>query len=432
VKKIMTKLMEAMESAYSALVEHIPHFQVVLLHPESRYRSVTVARLINDPERQSYYYALEPDNITLRAFIESMTRQLSTQNAIFGRHLNLIPPTAYGSEDGNFTLILETLARELAELSDREFVLVLDEYDRSDEADDVHWLMEHLVNLLPPQCHLVINSRTMPRLPWLAMIAKRQAVLLLDSTPIEREFYMPRRQGPTDLQVFGLGQSYVMLDGRLIDSWEGHLPRLLFFFALDRPMVTRSEICAAFWPELRLEQAVNVFHVTKRRLHKALDKIVLVHNENFYQVNPELNIYYDINEFVELLVEGRNPATPKPFEIWKKVVSLYKGAFLQGHEDSWVQSRRAAFRAGYLEALSAMAMTFIGREQRELALKLYLQALDEDYSREDIHREVMNLYQQLGRGSEAVAHFNALETRFQQSRQSLSAETISLYKRISA
>jgi len=428
----MTKLMEAMESAYSALVEHIPYFQVVLLHPESRYRSVTVARLINDPESQSYYYALEPDNITLRAFIESMTRKLSTQNAIFGRHLNLIPPTAYSSGDGNFTLILETLARELAELSDREFVLVLDEYDRSDEADDVHWLMEHLVDLLPSHCHLVINSRTMPRLPWLAMIAKRQAALLLDSTPIEREFYMPRCQGPIDLQVFGLGQSYVMLDGRLIDSWEGHLPRLLLFFALDRPMVTRSEICAAFWPELRLEQAVNVFHVTKRRLHKALDKIVLVHNENFYQVNPELNIYYDINEFVELLVEGRNPATPKPFEVWKKVVSLYKGAFLQGHEDSWVQSRRAAFRAGYLEALSAMATTFIGREQRELALKLYLQALDEDYSREDIHREVMSLYQQLGRGSEAVAHFNTLETRFQQSRQSLSAETISLYKRISA
>lgn len=428
----MTKLIEAMESAYSVLLGHIPHFQVVLLHPESRYRSVVVARLINDHDRQSYYYALEPDNITLRAFIESMTRQLSAQNAMFGRYLNLIPPTVYGNEDGVLDLILETLARELAELSDREYVLILDEYDRSDEADDVHWLMEKLVDLLPSHCHLVINSRTMPRLPWLAMIAKRQAVLLLDSTPIEREFYMPRRQVPPDLQVFGLGQSYVMLDGRLIDSWEGHLPRLLLFFALDRPMVTRSEICAAFWPELRLEQAVNVFHVTKRRLHKALNKIALVHNDNFYRVNPQLNIYYDINEFVELLVEGRNPVTPKPFEIWKKVVSLYRGAFLQGHEDAWVLSRRAAFRAGYMEALSAMAMTFINRGQRELALKLYLQALDEDNSREDIHREVMSLYHQLGRGSEAITHFKALEARFQQSKKPLSAETISLYKSISS
>jgi len=428
----MTKLIEAMESAYAALIERIPQFQVVLLHPQSRYRSVTVARLINDNTRLSYYYAMEPDNISLRAFLESLMRQLSTQNPLFGRYLNLIPPKAYDSEGGDFKLILETLVKEIGELSQQEFVLVMDEYDRSDESDDVHLLVENLINLLPAHCHVVINSRTMPRLPWLAMIAKRLAVMLLDSTPIEREFYMPRRQAAVDLQVFSLGQNYVMLDGRLIDSWEGHLPRLLFFFALDRPMVTRSEICAAFWPELRLEQAVNVFHVTKRRLHKALDKLALVHDDNFYRVNPELNIYYDIDEFVELLVQGRNPATPKPFEVWKKVVNLYKGSFLQGHEDAWVQSRRASFRAGYLEALSAMATTFINREQRELALKLYLQALEEDNTREDIHREVMNLYQQLGRGSEAVAHFNEMEVNFQQRKQPLSSETIRLYKSLSA
>ena len=54
-------------------------------------------------------------------------------------------------------------------------------------------------------------------------------------------------------------------------------------------MVTRADICQAFWPELPLDQAVNVFHVTKRRLHKALGFDVLVHEGGHYRVNPALN-----------------------------------------------------------------------------------------------------------------------------------------------
>src|SRR4029077_14782627 len=87
------------------------------------------------------------------------------------------------------------------------------------------------------------------------------------------DFYNNQTESNARVEIFGLGPGTVMLDSEPIDSWEGHLPRLLFFFALDRPVVTRSEICQAFWPELNTDQAVNVFHVTKRRLHKALDPL---------------------------------------------------------------------------------------------------------------------------------------------------------------
>lgn len=426
----MTKLNNVVADAYQNLLKQIASSQVLLLHPDSRYRSVMVAKLINDSSLVTYYYAIEPDNTSLRSLLESMIRQFSSQNPLFGRHLNLLNPKVLDGIGEDFTKLLSTLAQEISELSVDPFILVLDEYDRSDASDDVHMLVEHLVNYLPKHCHLVINSRTMPRLPWLAMIAKHQSVILLDDMAVERDFYMTRRSGTIDLEVHALGQSYVVLGDRLIDTWEGHLPRLLFFFALDRPLVTRSEICTAFWPELRLEQAVNVFHVTKRRLHKALDKMVLVHNDNFYAVNPELNIYYDIADFVETLVQGRNPNNTNPFESWQKVVKLYKGSFLQGHEETWVKTRRAAFRDGYVEALSSMAQHWIVKDQKELAIRLYQQALEEDLEREHIHREVMGLFVDLGRRSEAVAHFRKLEQTFQAQKRPLEAETVAVFQAI--
>ena len=136
----------------------------------------------------------------------------------------------------------------------------------------------------------MISSRSLPRLPWMAMIAQNKAVMLRDTELIGTISTRIRRTAKPALRRRAWPRPRT-LDGQAIDSWEGHLPRLLFFFALERPVVTRSEICDAFWPELNNDQAVNVFHVTKRRLHKALEPLgvdVLIHEDGYYRVNPAL------------------------------------------------------------------------------------------------------------------------------------------------
>jgi DNA-binding SARP family transcriptional activator len=105
---------------------------------------------------------------------------------------------------------------------------------------------------------------------------------------------------------------------------------------------------------------------------------------------------------------------------------------LQGHNDSWIEERRVAFRTGYLEALTAMASSWIEKDRKELALKLYRQALDEDFKSEEIHRGMMQLYAELGRRSEAVAHYQDLEKQFNDAGIKISSETAKLYKKISS
>ncbi len=419
-------LHELIDQSYAAFQQQSAHARVILLHPHSRYRSVLVARLINSPDVTVFYYAMGPDDISIESFLSGITHDIANQYPTFGRHLHMLSPEA----STNVETLLDTFARDLAEISDKDYFLVLDEYDRSDLADDVQMFVEQLVTRLPSNCRLVINSRTLPRLPWVSMVAEGRAVLLNDSRIIRHDFYELPSQGGNNLEVYALGPGYVLLDGKAIDTWEGHLPRLLFFFALDRPVITRSEICEAFWPDLDNDQAVNVFHVTKRRLHKALDMDVLVHDEGYYRVNPALGVDYDVMTFVGHLMDGRDENNSNRMLSWQRAIDMYRGPFLQGHDDKWILNRRHDFQAGYLEALSSMASVRLKEGRPEHALGLYQRALAENNTREDLHREIMKLYTSLGRRSEAAAHYQRLTEELKALKRTPSAETKSLYSEI--
>jgi DNA-binding SARP family transcriptional activator len=399
---------------------------VVLLHPASHYRSVLVAQLMNDPETQVFYYAMGPDDVNVHSFLSGITHDLANQHPTFGRYLNQI----HFEAQGDFEALLDAFVADLHDLSDEPFLLILDEYDRTDSADDLQAFVEQVILRLPANCQMVINSRTLPRLPWVSLIAQKKAVILHDEQVVESNFYDLRKDGATRLEVYALGPGYVLLNGRQIDTWEGHLPRLLFFFALDRPVVTRSEICQAFWPDLDNDQAVNVFHVTKRRLHKALDFDVLVHEGGYYRVNPEVAIYYDVMEFVGALVQGRSPEVGDKAAVWQQAIDLCRGPFLQGHNDKWIVERRADYQKGYLEALSEMARIRLEEGRQENALGLLLRAVGENDRYEPIHRQIMQLYASLGRRSEAAAHYQKLAEQLKADGREPEPETKALYASI--
>ncbi len=416
------------KAAYEAFKGRAENASVVLLHPASRYRSVLVAQLMNDPDTRVFFYAMGPDDVNVRSFLSGIMHDLANQHPTFGRHLNQIQLET--EDELDFEAALDAFIVDLYELSDEPFLLILDEYDRTDSADGIQAFVEQVILRLPQHCQLLINSRTLPRLPWVSLIAQRKAVILHDDQLVASDFYGMRDTGANRLEVFALGPGYVLLNETSISTWEGHLPRLLFFFALDRPVVTRSEICQAFWPDLENDQAVNVFHVTKRRLHKALDFDVLVHDGGYYRVNPQVSIFFDIMTFVGALVRGRSPETEDKAAVWQEAIDLYRGPFLQGHNDKWIVERRADYQKGYLEALSAMAQIRLDEGREEHALQLLQKAVGENDRYEPIHRQIMQLYARLGRRSEAAAHYQKLVEQLSGEGLTPETETQELYATI--
>lgn len=422
-------LQSLVADVYDAFNHYAADAQVVLLHPESRFRSMLVAHLLNETPKPVYYYAMGADDVNLTAFLDGFTHDMATQHPTFGRHLY-----QHWNAPQKTARLIEAFVADLAELSDGPYILILDEFDASSDADDIQVFWERVVQFLPPNCQLIINSRTIPRKPWISLIARRQAVILKDTEIISERFYREPVEDPEAiLNAFALGPGYVQKDSEAIEEWEGHLPRLLLFFVLDRPIVTRSEICNTFWPDLDNDQAVNVFHVTKRRLHKALAFDVLVHRQGYYQVNPTAAVHYDIEEFVTNLIRGRQAATLKDgLKYWQAAVDAYRGPFLQGHTEPWIIERRADFEAGYLEAMTAIAKARLEEGREEQALALLLRAANENDMYEPIHQEIMMLYSRLGRRSEAAAHYQKLIELMKDHGTEPSAETQALYNEIMA
>ncbi len=395
-----------LNSIYDAFQREAQDARIILLHPASRYRTVLVSRLLSDPAIQTFYYAIGTDDVDIKSFVAGLTHDMAEQVPTFGANTNMISLDRLD----DLTLLLEAFSADLNQLSDEPFYLILDEFDRAKIGDDLQSFLEGLIDYMPAHCRIVISSRNLPRFPWMSLITQHKAAMLRDDSVVAQDFY--ENQAKDQARV-----------------------RLLFFFSLDRPVVTRSEICQAFWPELSTEQAVNVFHVTKRRLHKAIESLgvdVLVHEDGSYRVNPALSIHYDVTDFVSALVEARNATGKKKSAAWQHVIDLYPRPFLQGHSEPWILKRRQEYQAGYLEALGEMADQRIVDGRPESALGLLQLALKENNRRQDLHRRVMSLYSDLGRRSETASHYQKLQEILDENDQTLEPETKALYKELMA
>lgn len=417
------------DEVYASFLQHSANARVVLLHASGRYRSVLVSRLLASPDRRAFYYAMSADDVDVPAFLSGLTHDLSEQVPAFGNQVNRL-----GFSNVNFDDLAAALAADLSTLSSEPSLLILDEFDQAEIADDLQIFLEVLIDHLPAQCQLVFNSRSLPRLPWIALIAQKKAVMLRDAELVTKNFYEPAADADNRIKVYGLGPGHVVLDGKLIDTWEGHLPRLLLFFSLDRPMVTRSEICHAFWTDMNTDQAVNVFHVTKRRLHKALEAIgpdILVHEGGYYRVNPMINIQYDIIDFVMALIEGRTASDNKTKQAaWQRAIELYQHPFLQGHHEAWITHRRDEYQTGYIEALSELAYIRHSDKRPEQALALLQRAAADDPTRQSVHRDIMRLYAELNRRSETAGHFQKISADLHNRGLAVEPETARLYNEL--
>ena len=136
------------------------HASLVLLHPRSRYRSLLVAHLLNSKDSKVFYYAFGPDDLNLQSFITGLIHDLSYQYPMFGRHINIIPQSRGDDPEA----LIDAMLMELNDLANgQEIVFVLDEYDRSDTADDIQQFIERLISRLPLGIRFVINGRTLDR-----------------------------------------------------------------------------------------------------------------------------------------------------------------------------------------------------------------------------------------------------------------------------
>jgi DNA-binding SARP family transcriptional activator len=217
------------------------------------------------------------------------------------------------------------------------------------------------------------------------------------------------------LEVRALGTGRILLNGQSVDNWDGVLPRSLFFYLIDRGMMTRSEIFETFWPSLSTREATNVFHVTKRKISEVLGMDLTVYWSGFYRIAPEIKLSYDAAVFSEMIQDSAVASTDDARRLLERAISLYRCDFLTSVEMEWVTKRRKEMLESYGEALISLAKIDERAGEAPRALGLYLRASITNPQREDLARSIMALYRELGKHQDALLTYQRLEGELERS-----------------
>ncbi len=217
------------------------------------------------------------------------------------------------------------------------------------------------------------------------------------------------------LEVYALGTGRVLRDGQPVDTWDGLLPRQLFFFLVDRGMTTRSDIFETFWPNLSVREATNVFHVTKRKISEVLGVDLTVYWSGFYHISETIELSYDVVQFSELVQSSVIAPTDEAVKLLDSAVHLYRDQFLMSLDMPWIERRRQELHQTYSEALISLARILEKRDQKHEALGLYLQAAATNRQREDVAMNLMLLFHELGMNADALKVYDLLHTELNRS-----------------
>lgn len=230
----------------------------------------------------------------------------------------------------------------------------------------------------------------------------------------------------TVLEVRAFGDGHVWMNGQAIDTWEGHLPRTMFFYFVDKAITTRDNIFNEFWPELSVKEATNVFHVTKRKVHEILGTTLVVYTNGYYRLSPDIDLYYDAVQFQETIQQADVAEPVLAAQYYRSALDHYRHDFLSSIKSTWAIRRREEMRHACVNALLGLATLESDNNPLE-AQNMLIRANAMLPTREDVVRALMISYTNDGNHANARAVFERLQ---EQTTAALEQETQQLANKI--
>lgn len=383
--------------------------KLVLLYPWTNYRNIFLSYYLRSEGKELLYYRINAEQTSLALWLQGLHDEFRSVDAGFGKHLQ------NSSETSDAKKLGQALAKDLQTHAGKTpLILFLDEFDRIPFDETLNIFFRELLGQIPSNIQITLSSRLLTHQPWYDYVARGEALVLGTERRKDDLVFRVEEHVKPQLEVYALGRGYVMVNGQPITNWDGALPRNLFFYFMDNPLVTRDEIFQTFWPDLPVKDATNVFHVTKRKISERIGMKIddsgsyelTQYGSGFYTPSEKLVRHYDVQDF-ESAVERALLTMDEREEVMllSRAIDLYKAQFLQGLEMRWMIGRRDRLRTLYGQALISAGRISQRRGEQEKALGLFVRALKETPEREDIHRNVMNLYLSIGMVEDARQHY---------------------------
>lgn len=231
--------------------------------------------------------------------------------------------------------------------------------------------------------------------------------------------------------------------GDRVTAVSGRCGSLLAYLALGRGRYfSRAELLDTLWPERMASMTAGSFNTALWRLRRMVECPPFRHGELIASdrrgaigMNGSEEVWLDIEEFERRVASGLSRPIEQlgdtEIEDLRAGVALYKSDILIELTDDWALREREKHRRQYLNALwRLMQLCTIRREYVE-SIGYAQRILDCDALREDVHRELMQLFVLSGQRAQALRQF---ETCRDLLRRELAIqpmrETLALYRQI--
>jgi ATP/maltotriose-dependent transcriptional regulator MalT/DNA-binding SARP family transcriptional activator len=231
-----------------------------------------------------------------------------------------------------------------------------------------------------------------------------------------------------DLSIKMLGPVEIIRDPTrplLPDAWTTRRARDILCFVASRRQHRASKdlIIDTFWGEIEPDVIERNFHPTVSHIRKALNsnqtlkQNLLLYRDGDYLLNPDFAYRIDVEEFDQLVARGEIHRRARDFDqclqCYQSAIELYRGEFMQGSYDAWVDEQRSYYRKQYLQLIESLARVAQNVGDWFKSIQLAHQILQDDPFREDIHCLLMRAHAALGNKSAVREQFETLKLLLQ-------------------
>ena len=250
----------------------------------------------------------------------------------------------------------------------------------------------------------------------------------------------------SDLRLLLLGSAHLERAGRELEVETRNALGLLVYLAVTKQTYTRDTLATLFWPEKSTAAARTHLRKSLWVLKKAVGANLLAISQQSVGINPEADLWLDVDHFRHLLASCEQHGHAKdevcadclsPLE---EAVNLYRGDFLAGFAladssqfDDWQFFQAESLRQELAGALERLVYGYSTVKDYESAILRARQWVALDPLFEFAQRTLMQVYHQAGQTSAALRQYDLFVTLLKKEMGlSPEKETTSLYEVIKA
>jgi len=210
-------------------------------------------------------------------------------------------------------------------------------------------------------------------------------------------------------------------DGRAVSAWPRRSAKTMVKLLAVQPghALHREQVIDVLWPKVDAKSALNSFgkalHVARRALEPKLprrqDSAYLRLADGMLVLNT-MHVLVDTDEFEQL---AEDALRCREIAAYEAALAAYGGELLpEDRYESWCSERRGALAELQIRLLLGMAEAFEQRRSYGEAAYRLRDVLQQDPTREAVHRQLMLLYARMGAPEQAVRQFHDCEAVLRQ------------------